>query len=86
MDNMHNIIINARESLIANGIIDVKSFDEKLIVGKTEQEAIAIKGEDLHIDVLSLDEGKLEVTGRIDQVTYSAAYISNETIWKKLLK
>ena len=86
MENLHNVIINSRESLVANGIIDVKSFDESVIVGKTEQEAIVIKGENLHIDELNLDVGKLEVTGRIDQVSYSSAYVSNETIWKKLLK
>ncbi len=86
MENLHNVIINARESLTANGIIDVKSFDETLIVGKTEQEAISIKGENLHIDELNLETGRLEVTGKINQITYTTAYVSNETIWKKLLK
>lgn len=86
MENLHNVIINSRETLTANGIIDVKSFDETLIVGKTEQEAISIKGENLHIDELNLETGRLEVTGKINQVTYTTAYVSNETIWKKLLK
>lgn len=86
MDRLHNVIIDAREKLTANGIIDVKSFDETLIVGKTENEAISIKGENLHIDTLDLDAGKLSVTGSIDSVVYSGTYVSNETIWEKLFR
>lgn len=86
MEKLHNVIIDAREKLTANGIVDVKSFDETLIVGKTEDVAISIKGENLHIDMLDLDSGKLDITGTIDSVMYSKAYISNETIWEKLFK
>lgn len=86
MDRLHNVIIDAREKLTANGIIDVKSFDETLIVGKTDNEAISIKGENLHIDTLDLDTGKLSVTGTIDSVVYSGTYVSNETIWEKLFR
>ena len=86
MEKLPNVIIDAREKLTANGIVDVKSFDETLIVGKTEDVAISIKGENLHIDMLDLDSGKLDVTGTIDSVMYSKAYISNETIWEKLFK
>lgn len=86
MDRLHNVIIDAREKLTANGIIDVKSFDETLIVGKTDNEAISIKGEKLHIDTLDLDAGKLSVTGTIDSVVYSGTYVSNETIWEKLFR
>ncbi|MDO4833119.1 MAG: YabP/YqfC family sporulation protein [Clostridia bacterium] len=86
MDRLHNVIIDAREKLTANGIIDVKSFDETLIVGKTDNEAISIKGENLHIDTLDLDAGKLSVTGTIDSVVYSGTYVSNETIWEKLFR
>lgn len=86
MEKLHSINIDAREKLTANGIVDIKSFDENIIVGKTEEVAVSIKGENLHIDMLDLDSGKLEVTGVIDSVAYSKAYISNETIWEKLFK
>lgn len=84
--NLHNVIINTRSEMTVNGIIDVKSFDENLIVAKTEEEALSIRGENLHIDKLDLDSGRLEISGRIDQLTYSKAYITNETIWEKLFK
>ncbi len=84
--SLHTVLINTRTRMTVTGITDVKSFDETLIIGKTDEEAVSIKGENLHIDKLCLETGELEVSGRIDSLSYSKAYIKNEGIWEKLFK
>lgn len=84
--SLHTVLINTRTKMTLTGIADVKSFDEALIVGKTEEEAISIRGENLHIDNLCLETGELEISGRIDSLAYSKAYIKNEGLWEKLFK
>lgn len=84
--SLHTVLINTRTKMTVTGITDVKSFDETLIIGKTDEEALSIRGENLHIDKLCLETGELEVSGRIDGLAYSKAYIKNEGLWEKLFK
>ena len=86
MNSLHTILINTRTKMTVTGVTDVKSFDESLIIGKTEEEAMSIRGENLHIDKLCLETGELEISGRIDSLAYSKAYIKNEGLWEKLFK
>ena len=86
ISTLHTVLINTRTKMTVTGITDVKSFDEALIIGKTDEEALSIRGENLHIDKLCLETGTLEVSGRIDSLTYSKAYIKNEGFWEKLFE
>ena len=86
MNSLHTVLINTRTKMTVTGVTDVKSFDESLIIGKTEEEAMSIRGENLHIDKLCLETGELEISGRIDSLAYSKAYIKNEGLWEKLFK
>lgn len=86
VSSLHTVLINTRTKMTVTGVTDVKSFDETLIIGKTEEEALSIRGENLHIDKLCLETGVLEVSGRIDSLAYSKAYIKNEGLWEKLFK
>ena len=38
---------------------------------ETEQGMLMIKGNDLHVNRLTLDKGEVDVDGRIDSFTYS---------------
>lgn len=86
MSSLHTVLINTRTKMTVTGVTDVKSFDESLIIGKTEEEAMSIRGENLHIDKLCLETGELEISGRIDSLAYSKAYVKNEGLWEKLFK
>ncbi len=67
----HKISINQRREGSINGIKDVKSFDEKMIVLETEQGLLTIKGDELHVGRLTIEKGEIEITGRIDSFVYS---------------
>ena len=66
----HNVIIESRERLSVSGVEDVESFDEGTIVIYTTKGPLVLKGSDMHIGRLSLDNGELSVEGSIDSLTY----------------
>ena len=63
--NMHN-----RARLSLTGVTDVSGFDESLIALATEQGALMIRGEQLHIDRIDLAAGELEVRGKVRELSY----------------
>ncbi len=67
----HVVTITNREQVTIGGVIHVDSFDDQEIVVDTDLGTLNLKGEDLHIKQLNLDEGTLEIEGVINAVTYS---------------
>lgn len=67
----HKVTMTNRRMCILNGIKDVLSFDIQEVLLETEQGMLMIKGDDLHVNRLSLDKGEVDVEGRIDSFTYS---------------
>ena len=66
----HHITLEDRERLSVSGVEEVESFDENTIVMSTTRGTLVIRGENLHIEKLSLDGGDLRVEGDIDALTY----------------
>lgn len=66
----HHIILEEREALAVSGVEEVESFDENTIVMYTSKGTLVVRGEELHIEKLSLDGGDLKVEGAIDALTY----------------
>ena len=66
----HHIILEERERLSVSGVEEVESFDENTIVMSTTRGTLVIRGENLHIEKLSLDGGDLKVEVDIDALTY----------------
>lgn len=70
VESAHHIILEERERLTVSGVEEVESFDENTIVMDTARGALVVRGQDLHIEKLSLDGGDLKVEGIIDSLTY----------------
>ena len=66
----HHILLEGREQLTVSGVEEVESFDENTIVMTTSRGTLVVRGEELHIEKLSLDGGDLRVEGSIDSLTY----------------
>ena len=66
----HHIMMEERSSLTVSGVSDVERFDENEIVMSTSKGSLVVRGEDLHIEKLSLDGGDLKVEGSVDSLTY----------------
>ncbi len=82
----HTIILKGRENLCAAGVEDVESFDDDKIVAYTTDGQMTIKGAQLKINKLSVDEGQLEIEGIIDSIEYQDTHQSGGGIWGKIFK
>ena len=75
---MHKISLSNRRTCTINGVSDVLSFDIHEVLLETEQGILMIKGNDLHVNRLTLDKGEADIEGRIDSLTYSDAQVTGQ--------
>ncbi len=68
---LHHIILENREKISLNGVKDVNSFDEKQITVLTEMGSLTIKGTALHINKFDTKNGELNVSGKVNDLSYS---------------
>ncbi len=66
-----NIIMENREKVSVTGVIDIHSFDDELVLAQTDLGILTIKGNDLKMNKLNLDNNELIVEGQIVAVAYS---------------
>lgn len=76
---LHKVSMINRQTCTISGVNDVISFDIHEILLETEQGRLAIKGDELHVNRLSLDQGEIDMDGRIDSLTYLAGVPGNKT-------
>jgi len=67
----HNVIMENREKVVITGIIDIHSFDDELVLTETEMGILTIKGKDLKMNKLNLDNTELVVEGQIGLLQYN---------------
>lgn len=65
------ITMTNRHMCFITGVKDVISFDLHEVVLETEQGMLSVKGDELHVSRLSLEQGEVDVDGRIDSLVYS---------------
>ncbi|MCI8299329.1 MAG: sporulation protein YabP [Lachnospiraceae bacterium] len=85
----HKLMISNRKSGVLNGVIDVLSFDVGEVLLETELGMLMIKGNDLHVNRLTLEKGEIDIEGKIDSLTYSDVKPSakqNESLLGRLFK
>ena len=69
----HSISWKDRTQGSVTGVTDVLSFDENCVVLETEQGLLTVKGKNLHIGRLMLDQGEVEMEGTVDSMVYSGS-------------
>ena len=68
---IQNLILENREKLSVSGVLDVESFNDEAVVIDTELGILIVRGEDLHINKLNLDNSELNIEGDIASCEYS---------------
>ncbi len=66
----HQIILTGRQHLTLEGAKNVVSFSPEEILLETAAGGLAIRGEDLHIQQLNLDDGRMVVDGAFASLAY----------------
>lgn len=85
----HKIILTNRGTCALNGISDILSFDVNEILLETGMGMLMIKGNDLHVNRLTLEKGEADISGQIDSLQYSDMTKSgrqNESLFGRLFK
>lgn len=86
---MHKLSLINRRSCTLTGVSDVLSFDIHEILLETDQGMLMIKGDELHVNRLTLEKGEVDIDGRIDSFTYSEATsyaAKGESLFTRLFK
>ena len=76
--NPHNLIMENREKLTLTGVIDIHSFDDEMVLVETQMGILTIKGNDLKMNKLNLDNNELSVEGKISALVYSETEIAKK--------
>ena len=66
----HRVVMEDRTGLSVSGVVEVERFDESEIIMSTSRGTLAVRGEELHIEKLSLDCGELKVEGQVYSLCY----------------
>ena len=85
----HKLMLQNRRTCTISGVTDVLSFDVSEVILETDQGMLMIKGNELHINRLTLDKGEVDLDGRIDSLTYSESggyQGKNESLLQKLFR
>jgi sporulation protein YabP len=82
----HHIVLEERASLSISGVEEVESFDENTICLSTCRGDLVVRGQELHIEKLSLDGGDLKVDGTIDSLSYEEQPQRGGGLFARLLR
>jgi sporulation protein YabP len=77
-----------RKLLEVSGVINVESFDSEEFILETENGFLMVKGQNLHIKNLSLEQGLLVIEGLVNALVYRDANSQGKSkgMWGKLFK
>lgn len=83
-----NLILENRRRLSLSGVVEVISFDEQKIDLTTSLGNLTIKGEDLKMNKLDVQNGDVIIIGSISSMVYNGGYVkkSKESIISRLFK
>lgn len=85
----HIVNLSGRKTAVITGVNDVLSFDAQEVLLETEEGILMLRGDDLHINRLTLEKGEVDVDGRVDSLTYSESGgygKSSESLFGRLFK
>lgn len=67
----HTLHLDSRKALTLTGVNEVRSFDDKQIVLRTEGGQMTVDGDGLHVTALVLEEGRMAISGQINAIAYA---------------
>lgn len=82
----HSIIMEDRKKISVSGVTDIDSFDEQTVIAITELGELTIRGWNLHITRLNLEQSELLVDGEISSLTYTDIRPQAKGFFAKVLR
>ena len=83
----HNITLNFREKLSITGVKEIINFDDKTVNMKTVCGELSVDGESIRINILNVENGELEISGKINGINYYDTYDTDKkTLLSRIFK
>ena len=85
----HRLNMEDRKRLEMTGISDVISFDLNKILLETDYGVVTVKGDNLHVNRLSVEKGELDIDGSIQSLEYlevSSFGTKGESFFSRLMR
>ncbi len=79
----HSLTLSGRERMSLSGVEDVSGFDESAVVLTTSLGELTVRGEGLHIEKIDLDAGRLELRGKIAELSYDEP-AQGGSLWSRI--
>ena len=80
----NNLTLEGRRKLTVSGVEEVERFDDGEIALRTGEGRLLIAGEGLHVSRLSVENGDVNVSGRISELRYEEAAQEKGGFWARL--
>lgn len=83
-----NLLLENRKKLTLSGVVEVMSFDEEKIELTTKLGNLTIKGEELKMNKLDVQNGDVIIIGKIASMVYNGKVVkkNSESLLSKLFK
>ena len=82
----HKLVLEGRKKLSISGVREVESFDDTAVVLQTNKGTMIIRGEGLHLQMLSLDGGQVSVDGLVYSIQYENDVQSAGSFFSRLFR
>lgn len=66
----HQVTINNRKELEINGVKEIDSFDNEEFLLETNMGYLIVRGQNLQLKNLNVEEGIVEIKGKVYELTY----------------
>ena len=80
----NNLTLEGRRKLTVSGVEEVERFDDGEIALRTGEGRLLIAGEGLHVSRLSVENGDVNISGRICELRYEEAAQEKGGFWARL--
>ena len=67
----HSLTLENRETLTVTAVTDVRNFDDESVNIIIEEGGLDVKGRNLKLVQLDLEDGQVIISGRIDNLAYT---------------
>lgn len=67
----HKLLLQGRKSVELTGVKEIVSFDAKEVVLQTTMGVLVIRGNDLFVKRLTVEQGEVDLEGQVDSFVYA---------------
>ncbi|MBU3145880.1 sporulation protein YabP [Clostridium sp. CF012] len=87
-DKRSNLLLENRKKLTINGVIEVINFNENQILLNTDAGMMIVKGQQLKMNKLDVQNGDVVISGKVDAFVYTSGIskVKKDSIISRLFR